>query len=146
MRKLILFSSLLVLFGCSTPTVDEQILQWLENTIGEASRNRSAVQLSKLENIEWDNAVVFGPYTPLLSMPSNIQSDPRVITSDINLRDDISLIVFLASHKIVGVVSMRRSVLDFSSVTEKILLPSDCVLISSDSPPKASISKDCNKL
>jgi hypothetical protein len=144
MKIVMMITSLLTLFGCGSQTKDEQISRLLEQGIANASKAPSRlIELSKVNAVEWDHAEVFPPYTPLESLPEKVRGDQRANTSGIDSRDDISLIVFFSHGAISSIVAFPRSILDFAPIATKLISPSDCISINGDSPPKASLLKNC---
>lgn len=143
MKALYILALLLVLVGCGAPTVDERLGADLEKHILEAHARQGRVTMSTVDVVKWDRAVVFAPYTPMQSMPASVRSDQRVRLSGIDARDDIALIVFFSSDALVGVVQMRRALLDLAPLAGVNLMPSDCIQTGSETPPKAVLLKGC---
>lgn len=75
------------------------------------------VDLSKLLDFEWDGLYVYGPYTLMETVQSDIgKVTPDVENAGIEARDDISLLVFVWHGQVAKVVPYPREKGDFSRV------------------------------
>lgn len=71
--------------------------------------------LDKVVTQPWDRAVVFGPYTPEDLMKQTLGGElPAVLLRiQIDQRDDVNLVVFLAGAQVTAAVALPRRVADF---------------------------------
>lgn len=80
-----------------------------------------------MANFDWDKAYLFTPY----STQEGINEQFRVEfkdTSNIDHRDDIYLLVFLNSDKVVQFVEINRQQSDFSIGKKEYLTPSNALI------------------
>ncbi|MEH7463952.1 hypothetical protein V7166_18235 [Bacillus thuringiensis] len=126
MKKLtVLILSLLLLVGCNQKNVqhntklEEAIFSIVED------KNNNEIDINSLTNFDWDKAFLFAPYTSQESINEQLGVDFKD-PSNIEMRDDIYLLVFLNDDTVVqyAEINRNRQQSDFS-VDEKGFTPSN---------------------
>lgn len=101
----------------------------LENSISSIveDKNNSVLDIKTLTTFDWDKAFLFTPYSSQEWIEEEIGTnfeDP----SNLSMRDDIYLLVFLQGDKVVQYVEMDRQGADFSIEEKGYLTPSEDVI------------------
>ena len=108
-----------VFFGCSSKEnhkVKGELLSLLDSKAKEENAN---LQLEGL-SLEWDSLLVIPPYTNLEKVKSSFKMDVEVLKgADIASRDNVCILAFVKSKKIVSYVEVPRKY-DFSEVGNKL--------------------------
>lgn len=82
------------------------------------------IDVNSLTDFTWDKALFFPPYTTQKSITEHLRiryKDP----SDMDMRDDIYLIVYLQDNKVVQYAEINCQQSDFNMGGQKYLTPSD---------------------
>jgi len=108
----------------------------------ELSRRSAQISLAKL-GTQWDSVQVIGPYTPASRLPPRLASDPGLVRSRIDRRDDISLLAFSKGEQVSSVVEVSRAVLDLSPLANQIIRRGQCMVVAAAKPPRATAIADC---
>ncbi|MBE1554493.1 membrane lipoprotein lipid attachment site-containing protein [Sporosarcina limicola] len=116
--------TLLLLVGCSQSSVQQNTE--LEESIYSIveDKNISEININSLTNFDWDKAFLFTPYTSQESIKEQLGvnfKDP----SNIDIRDDIYLLVFLNDKKVVHYAEINRQQCSFSIAEKEYLTPSN---------------------
>lgn len=116
-----------LLVGCSIMGVERN--KDLENSISSIveDKNNSVLDIKTLTTFDWDKAFLFTPYSSQEWIEEEIGTnfeDP----SNLSMRDDIYLLVFLQGDKVVQYVEMDRQGADFSIEEKGYLTPSEDVI------------------
>jgi uncharacterized protein YxeA len=93
-----------------------------------ADKNNSEISLKSLTSFDWEKAFLFTPYSTQEVLEEQLGvdfNDP----SDIDLRDDIYLLVFMNNEKVVQYVEVERQGADFTIEGKKNLTPSDDLIM-----------------
>lgn len=101
--------------GCdSGGKADMPLTQSLTQAAMDVASGNTLV-LDKVIAQPWDHAVVFGPYTPKDSMRQVLGGDLPAVLEQIQIeqRDDVNAVVFLAGGKVAAAVALPRRVADF---------------------------------
>ncbi|WP_404451910.1 hypothetical protein LG329_16405 [Virgibacillus necropolis] len=128
MKKIAVFILLLLLLvGCSQSNVIHNTE--LEDSIYSIveDKNKNELGLTSLTTFEWENAFLFSPYSTQEGIEEQLGiyfKDP----SNIDIRDDIYLLVFLKGDKVVQYVEIERQGSDFSIEEKGPLTPSNDVI------------------
>jgi uncharacterized protein YxeA len=128
LKKIIVFILLLfLLVGCSQSNVQHNID--LEDSIYSIveDTNKSEISIKSLTTFEWDKAFLFAPYSTQEGIEEQLGTDFED-PSNINMRDDIYLLVFLNGDKVVQYIEIERQGSDFSIGEKGHLTPSDDVI------------------
>lgn len=82
---------------------------------GKRTAGDTKFNFNELKQIEWDMLYIFGPYTPTSDIESKLgTSNYSIKQVGIEIRDDISLLVFLKQNMVKAVVAYPRQEADFS--------------------------------
>lgn len=125
MKKLtVLILTLVLLVGCSQNSVQRNTE--LEESISSIveDKNKSEINIESLADFEWDKAFLFTPYTTQEGINEQLGVDFKD-PSDINIRDDIYLLIFLNDDKVVQYAEINRQQSDFSISKKEHLTPSN---------------------
>ncbi|NMD69259.1 hypothetical protein HHO41_03090 [Bacillus sp. DNRA2] len=120
--------SLLLLVGCNQSSVqhntelEESFYSIVEN------KNNSEVSIKSLANFNWDKAILFEPYTTQEEINELLGVDFKD-PSNMDMRDDIYLLVFLSDSKVVQYAEINRQQSDFSIEEKEDLTPSNDLII-----------------
>ncbi|WP_391117153.1 hypothetical protein [Psychrobacillus sp. L3] len=117
----VIIFSLLLLVGCSQSSVQQNTE--LEESIYSIveDKNISEININSLTNFDWDKAFLFAPYTTQESLEEQLGVDFKD-PSNIVMRDDIYLLVFLNDNKVVNYAEINRQQSNFSVGIRNILL------------------------
>ncbi|KMM39237.1 hypothetical protein [Guptibacillus hwajinpoensis] len=118
---------LLVLGGCSQS--DVQRYKDLENSIQSMveDKSQSEIRVNTLTNFAWEKAYSFTPYTTQGNIEEKLGlnfKDP----SNLEMRDDIYLLVFVNGDKVVQYAEIDRQKSDLSFGEKGLLTPEDDVI------------------
>lgn len=106
MKKVIVvtFLTVLLLMGCGT----EQNIK-LEKSIDSAigDRNNNEINIHTLTTFDWEEAHLFSPYTTNEGMEEQLGFKYKD-KSNIRMRDDIFLLVFIKDNKVIQYVELDR--------------------------------------
>lgn len=128
MKKTIVYIILLLLLvGCSQGNIQHS--SDLEDSIYSIvkDKHQSKINVKSLTTFDWDKAFLFPPYSTQEYIEEQLGvafKDP----SNIEVRDDIFLLVFLSDDKVVQYVEIERQGSSFSIGENGYLTPSDDVL------------------
>ncbi|NMD72835.1 hypothetical protein HHO41_21675 [Bacillus sp. DNRA2] len=125
MKPLTIFIiSLLFLVGCNQSSVQHNTE--LEESIYSIvkDKNNREVSIKSLANFNWDKAILFLPYTTQEGINEQLGVDFKD-PSNIDMRDDIYLLVFLNDNKVVQYAEINRQKSDFSIEEKEFLTPSN---------------------
>ncbi|WP_273833634.1 hypothetical protein [Guptibacillus sedimenti] len=118
---------LLLLVGCNQDNIQRD--KDLENAIHTivADKNQNEIRVKSLTNFEWEEAFLFTPYSTQGSIEKQLGfyfKDP----SNLEMRDDIYLMVFVNGGKVVQYVELDRHTSDFSIGDKDHLTPKKDVI------------------
>lgn len=114
MKKVIVFILLLFLLeGCSKDNVQRNtdVEDSIFSIVGD--KDKSEISIKSLTKFDWDKAFLFTPYSSQEGIEEQIGTDFGD-PSNINMRDDIYLLVFLNGDEAVQYVEIKRQGSDFS--------------------------------
>ncbi|ALX49497.1 hypothetical protein [Lentibacillus amyloliquefaciens] len=110
MKKLIIFGLLLlILVGCNQRSED------LEESINSVVEDKSKgeIDVNAYTNFDWEKAFLFTPYSTTESIEEQLETSFKD-KSNIHIRDDIYLLVFLNEDEVVQYAEIKRQGSDFS--------------------------------
>ncbi|PGZ97836.1 hypothetical protein COE51_13305 [Bacillus pseudomycoides] len=112
-KVIIVIFSLYLLVGCSLSNVQQN--KKLEESIHSVVENKSEseIDISSLAKFTWDKAFIFPPYTTQESIDEQLGVHYKDL-SNIDMRDDIYLLVFLNEGKVIQYAEINRQQSDFS--------------------------------
>lgn len=115
-----MFLILLVITGCS------QQNKALENSIYSIveDQNNEEIQVQSLTDFEWDKAFLFEPYTSNDVIIKTLGVDFKD-PSNIEMREDIYLLVFLHENNVVHYVEINRQQNSFSLGEKEYITPNE---------------------
>jgi len=122
-KTTILILILLLLVGCNQRNAD------LEDSIYSIIEDKSKgeINVNSLTNFNWDKAFLFTPYSPAEYIEEQLGTTFKD-KSNLDMRDDIYLLVFLNEDEVVQHVEIKRQGA-YLSIKEKVYLtPSEDVL------------------
>lgn len=125
MKKLtVIILSLLLLVGCTQKNVIHNTE--LEESISSIvfDKNNDEIDIKSLADFDWDKAFLFEPYTMQEEINERLEINFND-RSNIGIRDDIYLLVFLNEDKVVQYAEINRQQSDFSLNEKVYLTPSD---------------------
>ncbi|MCM3005555.1 hypothetical protein [Priestia koreensis] len=123
MKKISLFILLfLLLAGCSSIQHNTDLEKSINSVVRDKSE--SEINLKKLTTFEWDKAYLITPYSTQKGIEKQLGIDFKD-PSNIRMRDDIYLLVFLNKEKVVQYVQMERQGADFLIGERAFLTPSE---------------------
>ena len=108
----------------------------------ELGRRSAQINLAQL-GAEWDGIRVIGPYKPTWKLPPLFASDPGVVRSRIDKRDDITILAFWRGEQVASIVQVPRAVFDLSSLSNQRIYRGQCIMINAGGPPWATAIADC---
>ncbi|MGG2028013.1 hypothetical protein AB1282_20135 [Gottfriedia sp. S16(2024)] len=122
-KVIIVIFSLYLLVGCSVSNVKQN--KKLEESIHSVVENKSKseIDISSLAKFTWEKAFIFLPYTTQESIDKQLEVHFKDL-SNIDMRDDIYLLVFLNEGKVIQYAEINRQQSDFSIGEKKYLTPS----------------------
>lgn len=125
MKPLTIFIiSLLFLVGCNQSSVQHntELEEYIYSIVKD--KNNREVSIKSLANFNWDKAILFEPYTTQEGINEQLGVDFKD-PSNIVIRDDIYLLVFLNDNKVVQYAEINRQKSDFSIEEKEYLTPSN---------------------
>lgn len=128
MKKVILvIFSLLFLVGCNQNSVQHntKLEESFHSVVKEENTNK--IDINSLTDFTWDQAFLFPPYTVQESINEQLGvrfKDP----SNMDMRDDIYLLVFLNEEKVVQYAEINRQQADFTIGEQKYLTPANTTI------------------
>lgn len=125
MNKLTFFIfSLLILVGCNQSSAQDntELAESIHSIVKEKNKNK--INIKSLAKFKWDKAFLFAPYTLQANIDEQIGVD-FIDPSNIDSRDDIYLLVFLNSDKVVQYALINRQKSDFSIGLKEYLPPTN---------------------
>ncbi len=128
MRKISVFVLiLLLLVGCSQSDVQHNtnLEESIYSVVGD--KNKSEINIKSLTTFDWEKAFLFTPYSTQEGIEEQLGADFKA-PSNIDIRDDIYLLVFLNKDKVVQYVEIERQGSDFSIGEKEYLTPSEDVI------------------
>lgn len=117
--------ALLLLVGCSQNKRNTEIEESIRSIVEDT--NKSEINIKSLANFDWDKAYLFTPYSTQEGINEQLRVEFKD-TSNIDHRDDIYLLVFLNSDKVVQFVEINRQQSDFSIGKKEYLTPSNALI------------------
>ncbi|WP_258263139.1 hypothetical protein [Rossellomorea sp. SC111] len=113
--------------GCSKSIVEhnERIEEAIYSIVND--QNNKNIELNSIAEFNWGKAYLFPPYTSQGSIEKQLgieYDDP----SQISIRDDIYLLVFLYEGEVVQYAEINRQKADFTTGDKEYLTPSEDVL------------------
>lgn len=124
MKKVIIFILLLILLvGCNQRNGD------LEDSINSVVEDESKgeINVNSHTDFNWDKAFLFTPYSTAESIEEQLGTKFKE-KSNINMRDDIYLLVFLNEDEVVQYAEIKRQGSDFSIEETEYLTSSEDVI------------------
>ncbi|WP_036688762.1 hypothetical protein [Paucisalibacillus globulus] len=113
---------ILLLAGCSNvqhnTDLEISILSLVENN------SNNDISLNQMTSFDWEKAFLFTPYSTQKEIEKQLGvnfNDP----SNINMRDDIYLLVFMNDDKVVQYVEVERHGADFTIEGNEYLTPAE---------------------
>ncbi|MDY0407845.1 hypothetical protein ACFFIS_07765 [Virgibacillus soli] len=128
MKKLMVFISLiLMLVGCNQD--DMQDRTGLEKSVQSIMMDEdiSEIHIKSLTDFDWEKAYLITPYSDQKSIEKQIGVSFKD-KSNMNMRDDIYLIVFIQDDKVIQYAELKRQGADFSVGEKEYLTPIDDVI------------------
>ncbi|SFL90669.1 hypothetical protein SAMN04487943_10535 [Gracilibacillus orientalis] len=128
MKKIFVFVLLLLLLvWCSQRDVQQNtdLEESIYSVVGD--KNKSEISIKTLTSFDWDKALLFTPYSTQENIEEQLGADFKD-PSNIDIRDDIYLLVFLNKDKVVQYVEIARQGADFSMGEKGYLTPSEDVI------------------
>ncbi|MGR3763069.1 hypothetical protein [Rossellomorea sp. NS-SX7] len=118
---------LLLLVGCSQNDVQHNtaLEESIYSVVGD--KNQSQINIKSLTDFDWYEAFLFTPYSTQESIEEQLGTDFND-PSNIDMRDDIYLLVFLHKDKVVQYAEIKRQGADFSAGEKGYITPSDHVI------------------
>lgn len=129
MKKItVIIFCLLISVGCSQSNVQQHTK--LEKSIYSIveDNNISEINISSLTNFDWDKAFLFAPYTTQESLKEQLGVDYKD-PSNIDIRDDIYLLIFLNGKKVIHYAEVNRQQSNFTTGGKEYLTPSNDSII-----------------
>ncbi|WP_312857718.1 hypothetical protein [Bacillus haikouensis] len=122
LKKAILL--ILLLAGCNQSEVQHN--KGLEEAIHSTveDKTNSELSINPLTDFNWEQAFLFTPYTPQEKM-EEVMGTEFEDPSNLRIRDDIYLLVFLHEEKVVHYAEIDRQKSGFSIGEKDHLTPSD---------------------
>ncbi|PIC95350.1 hypothetical protein CSV69_12150 [Sporosarcina sp. P26b] len=81
----------------------------------QANSGVMKIRLSNLTNFDWDQAMVFGPYTSREMIEDRLDITVKGSIQNIDFRDDLFLLVFANGKYAVKTVELPRRTFDFTN-------------------------------
>ncbi|MEN2467825.1 hypothetical protein [Ornithinibacillus sp. FSL M8-0202] len=116
----------LLIVGCSNVQENTELGESIHSTIVDVSNNE--ISLKSLTDFEWEKAFLFTPY----SSEEEIEKYLGVKfndSSNIRMRDDIYLLVFMNEEKVVQYVEVEHQGVNLTIGEKDYLSPSDDLII-----------------
>src|SRR5699024_3842006 len=115
----------LLLAGCSQVQQNTDLEKSIDSIV--ADENNCEIRVKSLTSFDWEKAFLFPPYMTGEGMEEQVGvqfNDP----SNLNMRDDIYLLVFMNDEKVSQYVEVERHGADFTIEEEEYLTPSEDVI------------------
>lgn len=118
MRKLIIIGAIiLTLFSCqylNHLNSDNALTEKIES---EFKSESEIIDLNSLNDFEWDNLLILGPYSVIESVEKELNLDLENLKENrIEYDDSIHILVFLKNGKSIKVSEVSRKIGDFSNL------------------------------
>lgn len=116
----------LLIVGCSNVQENTELGESIHSTIADVSNNE--ISLKSLTDFDWEKAFLFRPY----STEEEIEKYLGVKfndSSNIRMRDDIYLLVFMNEEKVVQYVEVEHQGVNLTIGEKDYLSPSDDLII-----------------
>ncbi len=116
----------LLIVGCSNVQENTELGESIHSTIVDVSNNE--ISLKSLTDFEWEKAFLFTPY----SSEEEIEKYLGVKfndSSNIRMRDDLYLLVFMNEEKVVQYVEVEHQGVNLTIGETDYLSPSDDLII-----------------
>ena len=116
---LILNTSLLSCVNNENVRQKNILLQSIDEIIEDGKRTDGDAKFNfrELKQFEWNMLYIFGPYTPTSDIESKLgTSNSSIKKVGIEIRDDISLLVFLKQNEVRAVLPYPSQKADFSRI------------------------------
>lgn len=93
------------------------------------SEDRVMVSLNELTDFQWQRMFIFVPYTPIQKIHKSLGFEwDRAEKTNVHMRDDICLLVFVSNNQVVQYVEYPRNYGDFSEIhIERGFSPSEAL-------------------
>ncbi|ADU32240.1 hypothetical protein [Evansella cellulosilytica] len=125
MKKVIVFGLVVLSFALivysQTTSQQNKDLEKAIYSIVENDEN-DVIKIAAITDFNWDKAFLFEPYTPQQHMEEKLGVKYKD-RSNISMRDDIYLLVFLHEEKVVQYAEMNRQRNSFSIGNKEYLTP-----------------------
>lgn len=120
-------SLILMLVGCNQD--DMQDRTGLEKSVQSIMMDEdiSEIHIKSLTDFDWEKAYLITPYSDQKSIEKQIGVSFKD-KSNMNMRDDIYLIVFIQDDKVIQYAELKRQGADFSVGEKEYLTPIDDVI------------------
>ncbi len=118
------FTLVLVLAGCSPSSAQRNVT--VEKAIHPIVENmdNNSIHIKPITHFDWDKAYLFQPYTTQEMMTEQIGINFKD-KSQIDIRDDIYLLVFVHDHKVIQYAEIDRQKSDFIIQDNGYLTPTE---------------------
>lgn len=124
---LVMITAFILLAGCGL--FGPKQADKLEKVFAKATKddNQTELQVQEQTNFEWDKAYLFTPYSTEDGMSDELGfsfKDP----SNIDMRDDIYLLVFVQNDTVIRYAELKRNGADYSIGDQAYLTPTESTI------------------
>jgi hypothetical protein len=132
MKSIVLGLLALLISACNGSRTEQLLLNQVQALVRSAQETDKVLKLNQINGLEWDEMLVIRPYTSFNSLDEELSSNKVLLATEIDARDDITVMLFKNVGAVVGVVEFPRAVFDFSQINSQTYTPNDRILLTSD--------------
>ncbi len=115
-------AAMLVLAACSSES--EEMDTSVEQLLQKARQQSEVLRFSELDGPAWDALYIVGPYTTPDQLRETFGPEAEKLSEfSMEMRDDVSLLVFVHEDGIIDAVEVPRSLADFAPLSSPDPIP-----------------------
>jgi hypothetical protein len=112
MKSIVLGLLALLISACNGSRTEQLLLNQVQALVRSAQETDKVLKLNQINGLEWDEMLVIRPYTSFNSLDEELSSNKVLLATEIDARDDITVMLFKNVGAVVGVVEFPRAVFD----------------------------------
>lgn len=132
MKSIVLGLLALLISACNGSRTEQLLLNQIHALVRSAQETDKVLKLNQINGLEWDELLLIRPYTSFNSLDEELSSYKVLLATEIDARDDITVMLFKHAGAVVGVVEFPRAVFDFSQINSQTYTPNDRILLTSE--------------
>jgi hypothetical protein len=108
------------ILSCSSNSIQDEVFEEDLALVFAHAEAEELIKIPSITNFSWDKFFVFTPYTPVDKIENDLGfRDKRLEKTDISLRDDFNLLVFVKDNKVVHYVEFYRQIGNFERIASQ---------------------------